>query len=97
MALSLNGRPSSSRSRRCSHSGCPDDAVATLSFDYATRRAWLHELPDPPDPASYDLCSGHVARFRPPRGWEMEDQRGTGRNEIDAAIEEELFQADVSL
>ena len=63
--------------RPCSHSGCPNAAAATLSFDYASRRVWLHDLPIPRDPASYDLCSDHSERFRPPRGWEVEDRRGT--------------------
>jgi hypothetical protein len=52
---------------------------------------WLHDLPDPPDPASYDLCSDHTDRFRPPRGWEFEDHRATLARSI---IEEQIFQAD---
>jgi hypothetical protein len=52
---------------------------------------WLHDLPDPPDPASYDLCSNHVDRFRPPRGWEVEDNRMTLARSV---IEEQIFQAD---
>jgi hypothetical protein len=52
---------------------------------------WLHDPPDPPDPASYDLCSDHADRFRPPRGWEVEDHRETLARSI---IEEQIFQAD---
>jgi hypothetical protein len=77
--------------RPCSHAGCPSAAASTLAFDYATRRVWLHDLPDPPDPASYDLCSDHTDRFRPPRGWEFEDHRATLARSI---IEEQIFQAD---
>ena len=79
--------------RPCSHSGCPAGAVATLAFDYASRRVWLHDLPNPPDPASYDLCSHHADRFRPPRGWEVEDKRGY----LGLRIEDQIFQADASL
>jgi len=93
MALFQNGRPH----RPCSHSGCMAPSTATLSFDYATRRAWLHDPPDPPDPASYDLCSAHAARFRPPRGWEVEDHRRADLEGAAECIEEEIFQADVTL
>lgn len=86
-----NERPPITRGRPCSHAGCPTPAAATLAFDYGTRRVWLHDLPDPPDPASYDLCSHHADRFRPPRGWEVEDRRATmDRRDI----EDQIFQAD---
>ena len=77
--------------RPCSHSGCPNAAAATLAFDYASRRVWLHDLPIPRDPASYDLCSDHSERFRPPRGWEVEDRRGTYDRR---SVGDEIFQAD---
>jgi hypothetical protein len=80
--------------RPCSHAGCPSAATATLAFDYGMRRVWLHDLPDPPDPASYDLCSDHTDRFRPPRGWEVEDHRATLARSI---IEQQIFQADASI
>jgi len=77
--------------RPCSHSGCPNAAAATLAFDYASRRVWLHDLPTPPDPASYDLCSDHSDRFRPPRGWEVEDRRGDHDR---SSIGDQIFRAD---
>lgn len=92
----MNATPPQEVLRPCSRSGCPAQAVATLSFDYATRRVWLHDLPEPPDPASYDLCSAHMDRFRPPRGWEIEDHRHPDPG-FDAMTNEEMFQADVSL
>jgi hypothetical protein len=73
--------------------GCSSPAGATLAFDYASRRVWIHDLPNPPDPASYDLCAEHVERFRPPRGWEVEDRRGS-QDRSRAGIE--IFQADFS-
>lgn len=79
--------------RPCSHSGCPRRAAATLAYDYKSRRVWLHDLPEPPDPASYDLCAHHVERFRPPRGWEVEDHRA----HMQSHIGEEIFRADASL
>ena len=68
--------------RPCSHSGCTKTAAAALAFDYASRRVWLHDLPNPPDPASYDLCADHSDRFRPPRGWES-----PGLTETDETID----------
>lgn len=76
--------------RPCSHAGCFTPAVAALAFDYKTRKVWLHDLPNPPDPASYDLCAEHTARFRPPRGWEVQDLRA----ETTAALQDEMFRAD---
>lgn len=61
--------------RTCSHTGCQWPAVATLSFDYGVRRAWLDELSPRNDPSTYDLCSVHADRFSPPRGWTHEDRR----------------------
>ena len=75
--------------RPCSHAGCFSPAAATLAFDYKSRRVWLHDLPNPPDPASYDLCTDHTERFRPPRGWEVEDHRASA-----GSMHDEMFQAD---
>ena len=61
--------------RTCSHSGCQWPAVASLGFDYASRRAWIDELPPRPQPSTYDLCAVHAGRFKPPQGWETEDRR----------------------
>jgi hypothetical protein len=48
--------------------------VATLSFDYTTRRAWIDELGEP-DPATHDLCARHADRLRVPQGWTRDDRR----------------------
>lgn len=62
-------------SRQCARPGCAAPASATLSFDYAGRRAWVEPLSTVSDPARYDLCLGHAGRLRVPVGWEWEDRR----------------------
>jgi hypothetical protein len=61
--------------RACVRPGCPSPARASLSFRYDTREAWLGRLDDEPRPESYDLCSSHAARTRPPHGWQLRDRR----------------------
>ena len=61
--------------RTCSRAACRGVAVATLKFDYSSRRAWLEDLKAGNDPSSYDLCAIHAERFGPPNGWEAEDHR----------------------
>jgi hypothetical protein len=61
--------------RTCSRSGCKWPAIASLSFDYGSRRVWLDDLTPEPEPVSYDLCSVHSDRFRAPKGWETQDLR----------------------
>ncbi|MGH3117320.1 MAG: DUF3499 family protein [Gaiellales bacterium] len=61
--------------RGCARSGCRGPALATLVFDYGRRYVLLQDLVLAPDPSSYDLCSTHAERFRPPLGWESEDRR----------------------
>ena len=61
--------------RTCSRSACRWPAVATLAFDYVARQAWLEDLRAQHEPATYDLCSVHAQRFRPPNGWGAEDRR----------------------
>lgn len=50
--------------------------AVVLAYDYAARRA---ALLDPADgevsPHLYALCSDCAERLRPPRGWELVDQR----------------------
>lgn len=62
-------------SRACAHSACAWPASSTLSFDYDSRQTWLDDLVMFHDPSTYDLCSVHAGRFRPPRGWTHEDRR----------------------
>ena len=61
--------------RACVRPSCPSPARASLTFRYETREAWLERLDDEPRPESYDLCSSHAARTRPPYGWQLRDRR----------------------
>jgi hypothetical protein len=61
--------------RMCSRSGCTWPAVATLGFEYSEQLTWLEDLLPVAEPATYDLCSIHAARFGPPMGWTVEDRR----------------------
>jgi hypothetical protein len=61
--------------RQCSRSGCADEAISTLSFQYAQSFVWLDDLSDERDPHSYDLCQRHTVRLSVPNGWRLDDRR----------------------
>jgi hypothetical protein len=61
--------------RRCARPGCHEEAEATLTYDYASRAAWLERLAPEPHPMTHDLCNDHAARLSVPRGWRLEDTR----------------------
>lgn len=61
--------------RPCARPGCPAPAVATLSFRYTSREAWLAPLAEERNPETYDLCGPHADRTRPPHNWELVDRR----------------------
>jgi hypothetical protein len=61
--------------RQCSRTGCAEQAIATLSYQYARSQVWLDELAEERDPHSYDLCQRHAARLSVPNGWRLEDRR----------------------
>ena len=61
--------------RTCSHAGCKWPAIVTLSFDYSAGQVWLEDLRTAPEVSAYDLCSVHAGRFRPPKGWMVDDLR----------------------
>ena len=61
--------------RSCDRPACGAPAVATLTFHYGGRTAWLDELIDNKEPATYDLCGQHADRLRVPMGWAREDRR----------------------
>jgi hypothetical protein len=57
--------------RRCSKSGCPRPAVATLTYAYADRAVVVGPLATYAEPHTYDLCLDHAERLTVPRGWEV--------------------------
>ncbi len=57
--------------RRCSRSGCPHPAVATLTYVYSDSTAVLGPLATVAEPHCYDLCGAHSQRLTAPRGWEV--------------------------
>lgn len=61
--------------RPCARPGCPSPARSTLTFRYDSQEAALGPLAEASTPHSYDLCTTHADRTRPPRDWELVDQR----------------------
>jgi Protein of unknown function (DUF3499) len=59
------------RTRRCSRSGCPGPAVATLTYVYQDSTAVLGPLATRAEPHCYDLCQQHAHALSAPRGWEV--------------------------
>ena len=57
--------------RRCSRTGCPDSAVATLTYVYSDSTAVVGPLATVSEPHSWDLCVSHAGRITAPRGWEL--------------------------
>lgn len=57
--------------RRCCRPGCPNYAVATLTFVYCDSTAVVGPLATAPEPHSWDLCVAHAGRITAPRGWEL--------------------------
>ena len=51
-------------SRTCAKPGCNTSASATLTYDYASRTAWVERLNDEAHPMRYDLCSDHADAMR---------------------------------
>jgi hypothetical protein len=57
--------------RPCSRVACPDESVATLTFDYGDSMAVLGPLSVQREPHSFDLCVRHARRTSAPQGWQM--------------------------
>ena len=57
--------------RRCCRPGCPQYAVATLTFVYSDSTAVVGPLATAAEPHSWDLCVSHAGRITAPRGWEL--------------------------
>jgi hypothetical protein len=61
--------------RACARPGCAAPAVATLTYAYAERAAWLGDLGDDRHPMTYDLCARHADGLAVPQGWHLDDRR----------------------
>ncbi len=70
-------------SRRCSRSGCPGAAVATLTYVYVDSTAVLGPLAARNEPHGYDLCQQHAQNLSAPRGWEVIRLETSGEPEPD--------------
>ena len=57
--------------RLCSKVACGQEAVATLTYDYADAMAVLGPLSYRSEPHSYDLCPRHAERLSAPQGWQV--------------------------
>ncbi|BDZ51491.1 hypothetical protein GCM10025867_37320 [Frondihabitans sucicola] len=60
----MNGRP-------CSKVTCQNEAVATLTYDYADSMAVVGPLAVTAEPHGYDLCARHAERLSAPQGWQV--------------------------
>ena len=49
--------------------------MVTLTFRYETREARMTALAVDGGPETYDLCTDHAERTRPPHGWTLHDER----------------------
>jgi hypothetical protein len=63
--------PDAVTGRACSKVACGEDAVATLTYDYADAMAVLGPLSYRTEPHSYDLCARHAERLSAPQGWQV--------------------------
>ena len=60
----------------CSKPGCGNPGAAILGYDYADRRAVLHDpSEDEVSPHAYVLCTRCAEKLTPPRGWTLDDNR----------------------
>jgi hypothetical protein len=72
----IERRASGSTARQCARFGCSAVAVATFTFDSATRTVWL-DTPLDGNARAGELCGRHARSLTPPRGWRVEDRRGS--------------------
>ena len=60
----------------CSKPGCTQTGAVVLAYDYAQRKALLHDpVPGQMSPHLYALCMSCAEKLRPPKGWTLEDER----------------------
>ncbi len=63
--------------RQCSRSGCSNAAAVTLSYHYGQSQVWIDRLWPEREPHMYDMCEQHAERLSVPRGWHLDDRRGS--------------------
>ena len=68
--------------RFCARPTCSRHAVATMSYNQASRVVFLGPLSAERDPSLYDLCRFHVDRLTPPTGWAVERARPSVVGEV---------------
>lgn len=57
-----------------------------MTYDYASRTAWLDDLAPESDPNQYDLCPAHADRLAVPMGWSRTDRRATAVRPLFARV-----------
>ena len=57
-----------------------------MTYDYASRTAWLDDLAAEPDPNQYDLCPAHAERLSVPQGWARTDRRASAVRPLFARV-----------
>lgn len=57
--------------RPCSRAGCPNPAIATMTFSYKDATAVIGALSQKPVPGALDLCGEHAASATVPIGWQL--------------------------
>ena len=72
----IERRAYGSPTKQCARFGCSARAVATFTFDSATCTVWL-DSPLVGNARAGELCARHARSLTPPRGWTVEDRRGT--------------------
>jgi uncharacterized protein DUF3499 len=67
-------RSSSGSGGGCARPACGATAAAILTYDYATRTAWLDPLGEP-ILGAWSVCAAHADGLKVPVGWGLHDRR----------------------
>ncbi len=62
------------RMDRCARPTCGAPAAAILTYDYATRTAWI-DVPGEPSLGAWSICAAHADGLKVPVGWGLHDRR----------------------
>ncbi|MGO9876748.1 MAG: DUF3499 family protein [Acidimicrobiia bacterium] len=72
----LERRANQNMTRQCARFGCSAVAIATFTFESASCTVWL-DTPLEGNARAGELCARHARSLMPPRGWKLEDRRGS--------------------